>query len=199
MVGQRTRAGSHFIKFRREAWCCRGASQPYAPVALFPNGAPGEGAMSTLFIVSAAALSAMAGPLRSLSLPYEHEDRGADVRNQEKADERGGERKTEFEREQFGCIGGAAAEHCHGHPLFVGIGFPPNPAGTGCPPGCRVNVRGHTRPLTRHWDMRLARNNMSLCERTDPWKEGIRASAGGVDGLHDARSFSATCTVPTVA
>src|SRR5215207_4909486 len=102
--------------------------RPYAPVALFPNGAAGEGAMPALFIVSAAALSAMAGPLRwgsGLSLPYEHEDRGADVRNQEKADERGGERKTVFEREQFGCIGGATAEHCHGHPLFVGIGFPP--------------------------------------------------------------------------
>jgi len=23
--------------------------------------------------------------------------------------------------EQFGCIGGAAAEHYHGHPLFVGM------------------------------------------------------------------------------
>ena len=57
-VGQHTRAGSHFIKFRLEAWCCRGEVRPYAPVALFPNGAAGEGAMSTLFIVSAAALSA---------------------------------------------------------------------------------------------------------------------------------------------
>src|SRR5215203_346712 len=152
MVGQHTRAGSHFIKFWRESWCCRGASPAVRPCRALPKWRAGEGAMSTLFIVSAAALSAMAGPLRwgrGLSLPYEHEDRGADVRNQEKADERGGERKTEFEREQFGCIGGAAAEHCHGHPLFVGIGFPPNPAGTGCPPGCPVNVRGHTRPLAR--------------------------------------------------
>src|SRR5215203_5808695 len=128
MVGQHTRAGSHFIKFWRESWCCRGASPAVRPCRALPKWRAGEGAMSTLFIVSAAALSAMAGPLRcgrGLSLPYEHEDRGADVRNQEKADERGGERKTVFEREQFGCIGGAAAEHCHGHPLFVGIGFPP--------------------------------------------------------------------------
>ena len=46
------------------------------PVALFPIGAAGEGAMSTLFIVSAAALSTMAGSLRwgsGLSLSYEHE------------------------------------------------------------------------------------------------------------------------------
>src|SRR5215203_6077421 len=72
------------------------------------------------------------------------------------------QRKTVFEREQFGCIGGAAAEHCHGHPLFVGIGFPPNPAGTWCPPGFAVNVRGHTRPMTRRWGMRLARNNIAV-------------------------------------
>src|SRR5215203_3996633 len=49
---------------------------------------------------------------RGLTLPYEHEDRGADVRNQEEADERGGERKTGFEREQFGCI--SVAVRCHG-------------------------------------------------------------------------------------
>src|SRR5215204_5366967 len=123
--------------------------RPYAPVALFPNGAAGEGAMSTLFIVSAAApVSKWQGRCagwRGLSLPYEHEDRGADVRNQEKADERGGERKPEFEREQFGCISGAATEHCHDFiPSLVGIGFPPNPAVTGCASSRSVNVRGRT-------------------------------------------------------
>src|SRR5215203_557057 len=115
MVGQHTRAGSHFIKFWRESWCCRGASPAVRPCRALPKWRAGEGAMSTLFIVSAAALSTMAGSLRwgrGLSLPYEHEDRGADVRNQEKADERGGERETEFEREQFGCI--SVAVPCHG-------------------------------------------------------------------------------------
>src|SRR5215203_4873573 len=150
MVGQHTRAGSHFIKFWRESWCCRGASPAVRPCRALPKWRAGEGAMSTLFIVSAAALSAMAGPLRcgrGLSLPYEHEDRGADVRNQEKADERGGERKTVFEREQFGCIGGATAEHCHGHPSLSESASLRNPAGTGCPPGWPVNVRGHTQRL----------------------------------------------------
>src|SRR5215203_4376558 len=89
--------------------------RPYAPVALFPNGAPGKGRCRPSSSSRQRPCQQMAGPLRwgrGLSLPYEHEDRGADVRNQEKADERGGERKTEFEREQFGCIG--VGVRCHG-------------------------------------------------------------------------------------
>jgi hypothetical protein len=159
------------------------ASPAVRPCRALPKWRAGEGAMSTLFIVSAAALSAMAGPLRwgrGLSLPYEHEDRGADVCNQEKADERGGERKTEFERtvrlhRRCGC-----GTLSWSPPLCRNVGFPPNPAGTGCPPGFSVKVRGHTRLLSgtgaRGWRAIIFRCRRSLAKPpglsiTPSWSE----------------------------